>query len=200
MSGSHQDAPLRESLKRVASTLKAANLYFALAGSYAVWARGGPEPQHDVDFVLTPEDIPRAIDALERAGFRVVQPPEDWLVKVYDGDLLIDLIHHPVGRPVIRQELEDADFFEVAAIRMPVLGATDMMIMKLLSFGEKYCDYTLALPMARALREQIDWERVQKETLESPYATAFLTLIEQLHIVHRCAAENASTPGALSST
>ena len=187
MSGPSPDQPLRESLKRVASTLKAANLYFALAGSYAVWARGGPEPQHDVDFVLTPEDIPRAIDALERAGMKVVQPPEDWLVKVYDGDMLIDLIHHPVGRPVVRAELENADFFEVAAIRMPVLGATDMLIMKLLSFGEKYCDFTLALPIARTLREQIDWQRVEKETQESPYAAAFLTLVDKLNIMHRCA-------------
>lgn len=69
-----------------------------------MWARGGPEPQHDVDFVLTPEDIPRAIDVLERAGMQIVQPPEDWLVKVYDGEYLIDLIHHPVGRPVVRQD------------------------------------------------------------------------------------------------
>jgi hypothetical protein len=197
MSGQHQDNSLRESLKRVASTLKAANLYFALAGGYAVWARGGPEPAHDVDFVLTPEDMPRAIDALERAGMTIVQPPEDWLVKVYDGENLIDLIHHPVGRAVVREELEGADFFEVAAIRMPVLGATDMMVMKLLSFGEKFCDFTQVLPMARSLREQIDWDHVEKETQESPYAAAFLVLASKLRIIHHCDAE-VTAPGALS--
>ncbi|MCU1678865.1 MAG: hypothetical protein JWM93_3623 [Frankiales bacterium] len=197
MSGQNQDTGLRESLKRVASTLKAANLYFALAGGYAVWARGGPEPEHDVDFVLTPEDMPRAIDALERAGMTVVQPPEDWLIKVYDGENLIDLIHHPVGRPVVREELEGADFFEVAAIRMPVLGATDMMVMKLLSFGEKYCDFAKALPMARSLREQINWGTVEKETQESPYARAFLHLATSLRIIHDCGDEAASTPGAV---
>jgi hypothetical protein len=196
MSGQHQDTSLRESLKRVASTLKAANLYFALTGGYAVWARGGPEPEHDVDFVVTPEDLPRAMDALERAGMTVVQPPEDWLVKVYDGDNLIDLIHHPVGRPVVRAELEAADFFEVAAIRMPVLGATEMMAMKLLSFGEKFCDFTQVLPMARSLREQIDWDDVAKETQEAPYAQAFLVLAERLRIIHRCQGV-ASTPGAV---
>ena len=198
MSGQSQDTSLRESLKRVASTLKAANLYFALAGGYAVWARGGPEPAHDVDFVLTPEDIPRAVDALQKAGMTVTQPPEDWLIKVYDGENLIDLIHHPVGRAVLRQELEDADFFEVAAIRMPVLGATDMVVMKLLSFGEKYCDFALALPMARSLREQIDWERVAKETQESPYAGAFLVLCSSLRIIHRCGDNDSSAPGAVS--
>jgi hypothetical protein len=197
MSGQPQDNSLRESLKRVASTLKAAHLFFALAGGYAVWARGGPEPEHDVDFVLTPEDIPRAIDALERAGMTVVQPPEDWLIKVYDGDNLIDLIHHPVGRAVIREELDGADFFEVAAIRMPVLGATDMMVMKLLSLGEKYCDFGNVLPMARSLREQIDWVRVEKETQESPYAGAFLVLARSLRIIHECGDDGSSAPGAV---
>jgi len=198
MSGQNQDTSLRESLKRVASTLKAAHLYFALAGGYAVWARGGPEPEHDVDFVLTPDDIPRAIDALERAGMTVVQPPEDWLIKVYDGENLIDLIHHPVGRPVDREELEGADFFEVAAIRMPVLGATDMMVMKLLSLGEKYCDFAKVLPMARSLREQIDWDRVEKETHESPYAGAFLALARSLRLIHRCGDDDQTAPGAVS--
>jgi hypothetical protein len=178
--------------------LKAAHLYFALAGGYAVWARGGPEPEHDVDFVLTPDDIPRAIDALERAGMTVLDAPEDWLVKVYDGENLIDLIHHPVGRPVDREELEAADFFEVAAIRMPVLGATDMMVMKLLSFGEKYCDFAKALPMARALREQIDWDRVDKETQESPYAGAFLVLARSLRLIQPSAHDDRTTTGAVS--
>lgn len=82
---------------------------------------------------------------------------------------------------------------------MPVLGATDIMTMKLLSFGEKYCDFILALPMARALREQIDWGRVEKETQESPYAVAFLTLAEKLRIIHRCG-DHPSTPGALNAS
>jgi hypothetical protein len=37
--------------------------------------------------------------------------------------------------------------------------------------------------MARALREQIDWPRVRKETAESPYAFAFLVLLEKLDVI-----------------
>jgi len=43
---------LRTALKRVAVGLKETEVPFALAGGYAVWARGGPEPDHDVDFLL----------------------------------------------------------------------------------------------------------------------------------------------------
>src|SRR4051794_24966398 len=47
---------LREALKRAASALKADGPPFALAGSYALWVHGGPEPSHDVDFVVAEED------------------------------------------------------------------------------------------------------------------------------------------------
>ncbi len=39
------------------------------------------------------------------------------------------------------------------------------------------------LPLARSLREQIDWERVRKETAHSPYAEAFLVLLDRLEVV-----------------
>jgi hypothetical protein len=39
------------------------------------------------------------------------------------------------------------------------------------------------LELARALREQIDWELVRSRTLHSPFASAFLTLVEGLGIV-----------------
>ncbi len=96
------DGALRDAMKKVATTLKGANVPFALSGGYASWARGGPEPTHDVDFVLLEADVPHALQVLEGAGMRVVQPPEDWLVKVYDGDCLVDLIFAPSDRPETR--------------------------------------------------------------------------------------------------
>ena len=93
------DQPLRVAMKKVATALKGANVPFALSGGYASWARGGPEPVHDVDFVLLADDVPHALQVLDAAGLRVVEPPEDWLVKVYDGDALVDLIfRRPSGR------------------------------------------------------------------------------------------------------
>ena len=37
--------------------------------------------------------------------------------------------------------------------------------------------------MARALREQIDWDDVRRLTQSSPFARAFFTLVEELGIV-----------------
>jgi hypothetical protein len=177
------DDDLTESLKRVAVTLKRAQIRFALAGSFAAYARGGPLPVHDVDFVLLPEDADPAAAALTDAGLRIQRPPLDWLFKAYDGDRLVDLIHHPLGRPVTPEILDRADQIEVVAIRMPVLAATDLVVFRLLTYREHECDFGAGLPIARALREQIDWEVVRKETQHSPYARAFIGLLEDLDIV-----------------
>jgi len=71
----------------------------------------------------------------------------------------------------------------VLAVRMPVLSATDVLSSKLRTLGEHYCDFGKLLPLTRALREQIDWQRVRDEVSYSPYARAFLHLVEDLQLV-----------------
>jgi hypothetical protein len=69
------------------------------------------------------------------------------------------------------------------------------MIHKLLSFTQHYCDFARGLPVARSLREQIDWDRVRAETAHSPYAEAFLILLDRLDVVpSQPDGEQASTP------
>ena len=92
--------PLIRTLKRVACHLKALEIPFALAGSLAVYARGGAPVDHDVDFLIKEEDADRVLAGLTEEGFRAVRPPEGWLVKVYEEDRLVDLIFRPVQRPV----------------------------------------------------------------------------------------------------
>jgi hypothetical protein len=172
-------------MKKVATALKAANVPFALSGGYASWARGGPEPVHDVDFVLLEDDVPHALQVLEGAGLRVADPPEDWLVKVYDGDCLVDLIFRPSERPVTREQLEKADELRVDSVLMPVQSATDLLLGKVLVFSEHFCDFAQLFPHVRALREQVDWAEVHREVAHSPFARCFLALCEELGIVQK---------------
>jgi hypothetical protein len=177
------DENLLTTMKRVASVLKRVDVPFALAGGFAAYARGGTSSDHDVDFLLREQDVDVALDALAGAGFRTERPPEDWLVKVYDGEVLVDLIHRPVERPVTDEILADSTVIRVQAIALPVLSATLLMEHKLLTFSQHRCDFAEALPIARSLREQIDWDRVRKETVESPYARTFLILLEMLDLL-----------------
>lgn len=175
--------PLIATLKRVAYHLKQMGTPFALGGSFAVYARGGGFCDHDVDFLIKQEDADRVLTGLVEVGFRGEVPSEGWLVKVYEEDRLVDLIYTPVQRPVTDATLADTDVLPVNACHMPVLSATQLMIHKILPFGPHSCDFSRALPVARALREQVDWARVAKETAHSPYAQTFLVLLDRLNII-----------------
>lgn len=177
------DEGLLVTLKRAASVLKQAEVPFALAGGFAVYAHGGMSSDHDVDFLIRESDVQRSLEALVDAGFTAERPPEDWLVKVYDEGRLVDLIHRPVERPVTDETLGDTIVRPVNAVRLPVLSATTLMVHKLLAYSQHYCDFARGLPLARSLREQIDWIRVRRETAHSPYAEAFLVLLDRLDVV-----------------
>ena len=168
-------------LKRVAAILRDEGIPFALGGGLAAWARGGPETDHDVDFFVKPEDALRAQEALvEHGGMRAEQPPEEWLLKVWDDDVLVDLVFRPSGGPVDDAWLERADECELMGMRLPILSLEDVMTAKLLALKEQEPDFGPALKIARALREQIPWERVRSRTEQSPWAKAFFTLVEEL--------------------
>lgn len=176
---------MREALKRVAVALKQSGIPFALIGGYAVWARGGPEPDHDVDFMVADEDSAKAAEYLAEEGFQVVQPPEDWLVKVFTDGAMVDVVYRDSGTPATRAVVEDADEIEVLSVQMPVLSGTELLVQKLKAMDEHSCDFARLLPVARALREQVDWPRVRRETADSHFAAAFLFLLERLAIVER---------------
>jgi hypothetical protein len=186
------ELPLRVALKRSASALKADSVPFALGGGYALWVHGGPEPSHDVDLVVAEPDIEMAVNSLAAAGMRIDRPPEDWLFKAYHDDddprdpaeepAQVDVLHRLAGVPVTRALLDTARDHEVLGLRMPVLPPTPIVIAKLQSLTEHYCDLAPLLLVVRAVREQLDWAEIRKATRDRPFAEAFLFLVERLGI------------------
>ncbi|MGZ6778029.1 MAG: hypothetical protein ACXVGO_03430 [Mycobacterium sp.] len=174
---------LRDALKQAASALKAHGPEFALAGSYALWAYGGPEPVHDVDFVVAERDIESAALTLEKAGFRIERTPEDWLFKAcVEQEFVIDVLHQLNGTPVDAGAIASAEELDVMAIRMRVLPPTRVLTEKLNSLNEHHCDFAELLPAVRAVREQVDWERLRADTAHNDFAVAFLVLSDRLGI------------------
>ncbi|WP_175583181.1 nucleotidyltransferase family protein [Nocardia cyriacigeorgica] len=173
---------LLHALTRAANALTEDGIPFAVAGGCAVYARGGPASDHDVDLFVRPADIGRVRSVLARAGLRVADAAEDWLTKAYDGDTLIDVIHRPNDREVTDELLARAQVMAVGPTRAPVVDGTDLMVDKLLVFGAHRLDLSPLLGIARDLREQVDWPSVRAQTEHSPYAKAFLGLIDDLGI------------------
>jgi putative nucleotidyltransferase-like protein len=181
-SSGEQFEGLLEAMRKAAATLRDASIPFALAGGLAVWAHGGPDTDHDVDFIVKKDDVDRALEALEKDGFRGEKPPEGWLVKVYDGDCMIDLIFAPTGMKVDDDVLARADEMEVYAIRLRVLSVTDILATKLLALKEHELDYDSLLEIARSCREQVRWDDLRERTKDHPYALPFFTLVKELGI------------------
>jgi hypothetical protein len=163
---------LREALRGAASALREHGPRFALAGSYALWAYGAPEPTHDVDLVVAESGVTAAAATLRKAGFAVEHPPEEWLFKARTGDTVVDVLHRINGVSVEQRD--------VLAIRMPVLPPTMVIIQKLRALGEHHCDFAKLLPAVRAIREQLDWDRIRSLTADNDYAVAFLVLADRL--------------------
>ena len=172
-------------MKKAAGVLREADVRFVLGGGLACWARGAPRTEHDVDFLVKPDDAERAQQALATAGLRTETPPEGWLLKAYDGDVLIDLIYEPQGGPIDEELFERADDLEVYATRLKVAALEDVLVQKLLALSEQQPDYSSVLELARSLREQVDWDEVRVRTQSSPFAAAFFTLLDELEIVQK---------------
>ena len=170
-------------MKKSAAALRDAGIPFVLAGGMAAWARGGFGTDHDLDYLVKPADAERALEVLVANGFRPERPPENWLVKAWDGETLVDLIFSPSGLEVTDEVIERSDEIEVWAVRMRVMRPEDILVTKLMALTEHTLDYESCLEIGRALREQIDWEYVRGKTVESPFARAYFTLIEGLGIL-----------------
>ncbi|MFE9768000.1 nucleotidyltransferase family protein [Streptomyces sp. NPDC005808] len=173
-----------EAAKQVGSLLKRQGHPFALGGSVAVHAHGGSgRLQNDADFVVRREDADAVAATLKEAGVRVVEPPEDWLWKAkclgQDIDLLFELAHQPVTSEMLGRAVD----LPVDSVHMPVLAATDLVWSLLASFSEHHCDFGAVLPIARALREKVDWERVREDCADAPMPAAFLYLLERLQVI-----------------
>jgi hypothetical protein len=180
---------LIDAMKTGAGALQRSEIPFVLGGGLAVWARGGPKSEHDVDFMVKPEDADTALEALEAAGLRTERPPEGWLYKAWhENGSLIDLIFNPSGGPITDETIARAPLLEVAALRIHVFSLEDVMTTKLLALSEQRPDYGQVLGYARALREQIQWDDVRARTEASPFARGFFTIVEGLGIVEPSAA------------
>ena len=173
---------LTESLKRAAAALQEQGVPFVLGGGLGCWARGGPPSSNDIDRMVKPEDAERAQEALAEAGMRPESPPEQWLLKAYDGEILVDIIFEPSGMQIDDEVIARGDELSVMAMEMRVMNLTDILITKLMALDEHSADYGDLILITRSLREQIDWPRLREATASSPFAVAFFALADGLGI------------------
>jgi len=174
---------LEATLKRSVAALEEADVPYLLGGSLAAWARGAPLTRNDLDLMVRPADAERALEVLVDAGMGAEHPPEHWLVKAWDGDVLVDLIHSPEGLELTDEVFARGDNLRVLGMNVDVMALEDVIVTKLLAIDEKSLRYDSLLQIARALRERIDWAAVRARTTSSPYSRPFFVLLEELGVI-----------------
>ena len=173
---------LIETMKRAAAAFDAAGVPVLLGGGLAAWARGGPPTDHDVDFFVREEHAEAGLAALVDTGLQPDRPPEGWLLKAWDGDILVDLIFRPSGGAVDDAMFARATDLEVMAHTLRVASIDDVLATKVLALNEQAPDFRAVLEIARSLREQVDWDHLRSRVDDSPFGAAFITLVERLRI------------------
>ena len=139
---------LRDALKRAASALKAHGPEFALAGSYALWAYGGPGTRarrglrgrragHRGGGADAGEGRFHASTARRRTGCSRRASARTSSSTCCTGS---------TGCRSTRTMIRSAEELDVLAIRMPVLSPTHVVTEKLNSLNEHHCDFAALLP------------------------------------------------------
>ncbi len=187
--------PILATLRRCVAILRDAGIPFIVGGSLAAWARGGPEVTNDLDLMVRPADAERVLELLVEAGMTAERPPEEWLVKAWDDDVLVDIIFESVEGAVTDEVLARGEELTVTSMAMCVLRLEDMFALRLQTLNEHHLEYAGLLKMARALREQVDWDAVRDRVRHTPYGMAFFTILEGLELVPASTQEGAPGNG-----
>jgi len=122
-------------------------------------------------------------------------PPEQWLRKAWDGDILVDLIFEPSGIRIDDEVIARGEQMSVEAMQVRVMDLDDILTTKLLALDEHSADYRDLILITRSLREQIDWEKLRERTASSPFAVAFFALADGLEISPATARAAATVEG-----
>jgi hypothetical protein len=96
---------------------------------------------------------------------------------------MVDLIFAPAGLEITDEVIARGEEREVDAMTMRVMLPEDLLVTKLMAMTEHTINYRSCLEVARALREQIDWDDVRRRTQQSPFGRAFFVIAEGLEIL-----------------
>lgn len=189
------------------AALNRANVECAVLGGFATWALAGipPAMDEDIDLVIRPQDAVRAAEALHEAGMRIETCSEGWLFKAFHDatnsrgeHLFVDLIHDLVGMPIDDSVFERAVPAYVSAIPILCMAPDDMLSAKLLVCAPSMLDFTSPMQLARELREQIDWQEVERRVQDNACALGFFDVARRLGVDPRVGHDHVPYPASSS--
>ena len=149
---------LTEVLSEAVQALEKEAIDYVLIGGQASALLGRPRCSSDVDLLVTPEDAPRALEALEHVGFQTEKVNPHWLYKAFRRDVLVDLLFKTRGEIYLDEEmLRRSTIRRFRGTHVRVVPPEDLIVMKAIVHDEEtprhWGDALAILPVT-----EIDWD------------------------------------------
>ena len=169
----------RECYRDVVQALQQGQVPFAVGGAFAIHKHTGIwRTTKDLDLLLEPAAVPRALTKLRQKGFETFIEDPVWLAKAYRGNYFVDLITGMgnacliVDKSWIERSVED----EVLGIACRVLGADELIASKIfVAFRERF-DGSDIIHLIRARGRELNWDRIL-ELLQSHWELVYWALV-----------------------
>lgn len=169
----------QECYRDAVQVLEQAQVPFAVGGAFAIHKHTGIwRTTKDLDLLLPPEAVPRALAELRRNGFETSIEDPVWLAKAYRGDYFVDLITGMGNACLIVDEswIERSVQDEVLGIACRVLGADELIASKVfVAFRERF-DGSDIIHLIRACGPELKWDRIL-ELLQSHWELIYWSLV-----------------------
>ena len=124
-------------LAETTKALEGAGIAYMFIGGLPLAVYGRPTPIADLDVMIKHEDVEKALDALEGAGFETKDPAENWLHKAAKEGVLVDLITRSEGDLFIDDEmLERTVQTEYKGQQVRLVSPEDLLVMKAVAHEE----------------------------------------------------------------
>ena len=169
----------RAVLEEVIRAVEDEGLPYLAIGGLATAVFGRPRPTKDIDLFVKPEDAERCVKTLEKAGFTTEDPKEDWLLKAYKNDVLVDVIFRIHNSIYLDEDmLARAQRHELKGTRVRVVPPEDFIVMQACTHSEDTPHYWYNALTVIA-KSELDWEYVLRRSSHGPRRVLSLLLYAQ---------------------
>lgn len=149
--------------RQVLETLAAAQVPFLVGGAFAFGHTTGIERHtKDLDLFLKREDVDRALQALQAAGYATELSYPHWLAKVFGSDAFADLIFNSGNgvSPVDDAWFDHAEPAQTLGVPVRLAPPEETLLSKAFIMERERFDGADVAHLLRARADSLDWRRL----------------------------------------
>lgn len=149
--------------REVLVSLERQNFPYAVAGAFALQQHTGIcRDTKDLDLFLTSDNVARALEILDQAGFLCETCDPVWLYKAYQNGFFVDLITGMSNAAIVVENLwiQRAKAAVVHGVNTRVLAAEELIASKLFVTRRERFDGADIAHVIYGTRGRLDWSRI----------------------------------------